>query len=69
MSESDPPKDIKDALQALMLNGGSRPKAKYDFWGTQPVAQFDEDPSIEDVCFYLNTFYKPYSVHSHITIL
>ena len=52
MSGSQPPKDIKDALSAMVLGGdSSRPKNKYAFWGTQPVAQFDEaQTSIEVSC-------------------
>jgi len=43
MSGSQPPKDIREALGALLIGADeSRPKDKYAFWGTQPVAQFDE---------------------------
>lgn len=38
-----PPKDLREALGALLLDaGGSQPKKNYAFWQTQPVAQFDE---------------------------
>lgn len=38
-----PPKDIRDALGALLLeDDGSKPKERYAFWETQPVAQFHE---------------------------
>lgn len=38
---------LQAALGALTLDdgGGQRPKQSYAFWGTQPVAQFDEQPS------------------------
>lgn len=41
---SDPPKkDIREALGALLLDDdGSKPKERYAFWETQPVAQFHE---------------------------
>ena len=41
MSDQQPPKDIKDALSALYIDE-NQPKESYAFWGTQPVAQFNE---------------------------
>ena len=56
MSGSEPPKDIKDALSALFLQGNSsRPKDSYAFWGTQPVAQFNETDAAENVSLLLYT--------------
>lgn len=48
---SDPPaKDIHEALGALMRDTSrSKPKDTYAFWGTQPVAQFNESPGDEKV--------------------
>ena len=48
MSGSPKEKEIKDALGALFLDP-SQPKDKYEFWETQPVAQFTEDINPE-VC-------------------
>lgn len=42
MSGQQPSKDIKDALSALFLADENQPKQSYAFWGTQPVAQFNE---------------------------
>ena len=46
MSGSPKEKEIKDALGALFLDP-SQPKEKYEFWETQPVAQFSEDANPE----------------------
>lgn len=48
MSGSPKEREIKDALGALFLDP-SQPKDKYEFWETQPVAQFSEDINPE-VC-------------------
>jgi hypothetical protein len=57
MSSGDPPPQgaqdsrIQAALAALTMGGeeeGGR-KTKYDFWETQPVAQFGERPGASDV--------------------
>ena len=48
MSGSQPPKELKDALSALFIDP-SQPKDKYEFWETQPVAQFHEDDDQSDV--------------------
>ena len=52
---AEPPQDLQErlrsALGALTLEHGvaARPKQSYAFWGTQPVAQFNEDPSSAQV--------------------
>lgn len=35
---------LQAALGALTMDEGQRPKQNYAFWGTQPVAQFGEQP-------------------------
>lgn len=57
---SDPPKELKDALGALFLDP-SQPKDKYEFWETQPVAQFSEDADSENVrlfCAEKTSFFR-----------
>ena len=37
--------NIKNMLQAMALQQKQGAKENYEFWETQPVAQFNEDPS------------------------
>jgi hypothetical protein len=69
MSGQQPPKDIQDALSALLMNDENQPKQSYAFWGTQPVAQFNEAGNAIEVrtclgntksapCFFSYNFFK-----------
>ena len=43
--------ELKSQLQAMALQQHKQGiKEQYDFWETQPVAQFNEDPSTLPVC-------------------
>jgi hypothetical protein len=49
-SSSRSPEDLAEKLRAALGaitidDDASAPKKNYAFWGTQPVAQFDEQPS------------------------
>jgi hypothetical protein len=53
MGDKQPPKELLQALSAMLINNEantSAPKDTYEFWGTQPVAQFNDDGSAIEVC-------------------
>lgn len=49
MAGGNSERDIRDAFKAIALNDGTRPKQNYAFWGTQPVAQFNEEATSSEV--------------------
>jgi hypothetical protein len=59
--------DIKSKLQAMALQQHKQGiKEHYDFWETQPVAQFNEDPSTLPVCWKFQlTLHRTRSIPNH----
>lgn len=47
--EADAPKELRDALSSLFLDQDNIPKERYQFWETQPVLQFGEESTSEQV--------------------